>query len=526
MNRYPKWQMRQFSLVEDQVLAFEEQGWLHDPILYLLIKDTQLFVGWTIYLQHDLLEQLAGWQEAQVYLFKHDHLTESALKSFETQLINGFLAEGSYQIANRLLTHMRVQHDYYQAAYYRKDLFKEIWKLLLELGLVSLPLQEVRNQDAYKLSPYHDLSWDQLALEEEILKLREKKEKQLIFLKGEAGTGKSLLLSTLYTALTEKKEQVQLLVNHKEVAKTYQGLTQHIKTLAGQQVLSPEDFIKKGQSVPIILVDEGHLLWKRKEGSSQLEDLLEFCDCLICVFDPFQILHLASHSNLEDLIQELDPNLAIHDFELRDQMRMRSSQIVWNWVDALVKERRIEAIPLDQSGKNLFEFKIMKDATDLKGLIHYRDQHVGLSRMVASFDYEAGSLVDPDGLALPWAPMEAKETWAQQEDSLDQVGSIYNIQGFDLNYVGVVLGPSFSYDKEQDRLLIDSELFCDPQAFKGQQEASILDKERVILNSLNVLMKRGVKGLYVYAVDPTLRAHLLDLQEQAMLSRKHKEKIH
>ncbi|MDI5787683.1 DUF2075 domain-containing protein [Bacillus licheniformis] len=34
-------------------------------------------------------------------------------------------------------------------------------------------------------------------------------------------------------------------------------------------------------------------------------------------------------------------------------------------------------------------------------------------------------------------------------NSIKEVGSIYTVQGFDLNYVGVVLGPSVSYDEEK-----------------------------------------------------------------------------
>ncbi|MDI5787682.1 DUF2075 domain-containing protein [Bacillus licheniformis] len=30
-------------------------------------------------------------------------------------------------------------------------------------------------------------------------------------------------------------------------------------------------------------------------------------------------------------------------------------------------------------------------------------------------------------------------------------------------------------------------------------------KEQIILNSINVLMKRGIQGLYIYATDPKLK---------------------
>ncbi len=39
-------------------------------------------------------------------------------------------------------------------------------------------------------------------------------------------------------------------------------------------------------------------------------------------------------------------------------------------------------------------------------------------------------------------------------------------------------------------------------------------KEKIILNSVNILMKRAIKGLYIYAVNPNLRAKLLELQRE------------
>lgn len=34
-------------------------------------------------------------------------------------------------------------------------------------------------------------------------------------------------------------------------------------------------------------------------------------------------------------------------------------------------------------------------------------------------------------------------------------------------------------------------------------------KQKIIMNSINVLLTRGVRGLYVYAYDPELRERLL-----------------
>ncbi|MFR8313475.1 MAG: DNA/RNA helicase domain-containing protein [Ruminococcus sp.] len=38
-----------------------------------------------------------------------------------------------------------------------------------------------------------------------------------------------------------------------------------------------------------------------------------------------------------------------------------------------------------------------------------------------------------------------KLAWAEQKQTIGEVGSTFTIQGFDLNYAGVILGPSVKY---------------------------------------------------------------------------------
>ena len=517
MLRHPIWQVVELDLDEASLLAFPKEDWLHRPLLYILQSDKKIYIGWTFYLQHDLLAKLTEWQGGKLYVFFHDCLNESALKNFESLLLQAFLAEGDYQMTNLVTARNRFVYHYYQDKYYGKEVFDQLLKLLKEQGLLSHPMQELRNRDAYKLSPFHDLSWDQLALKEQVLvKLNQSDQanKKVIFLKGEAGTGKSLLLSALFATLLEEGRDVALLVNHQEVLKTYQVLQARLNSLQGAVITSPQDFIQKKLQSKILLVDEGHLLWAKSEGDSHLQQLLASCSSLLCVFDPFQILHTESYKSLEEILSNLDDQIHVSQLELRDQIRMRSSRLVWNWVDGLVKDKLIKDIPIDQAGKNLFEFKVMRDLAELRNLIHYRDKQVGLSRMVATLDLSDQEGAAPfDNLPLSWAPKTSKSTWAEDPASRDQVGSIYNIQGFDLNYAGVILGPTFDYDADKDQLILTGG--------EGQDKASC---DRVALNALNVLMKRGVKGLYVYAVNPALRQRLLDLQEEAILNRKEKSK--
>ena len=69
-----------------------------------------------------------------------------------------------------------------------------------------------------------------------------------------------------------------------------------------------------------------------------------------------------------------------------------------------------------------------------------------------------------------------------------------------------------------DELRIDPSQYKDTEAFRSRRDVSPEKnekmKEEIILNSLNILMKRGVRGLYIYPTDPKLSSRLLALAKE------------
>ena len=117
---------------------------------------------------------------------------------------------------------------------------------------------------------------------------------------------------------------------------------------------------------------------------------------------------------------------------------------------------------------------------------------------------------------MPWDQYNYTSTpWAEIPKSIDEVGSIYTCQGFDLNYVGLILGPPIYLDPKDHKIKVDLSKQTNTESIKRRKD--IQDPEefqrmqrQIILNSVNVLMKRGVYGTYIYANDPLLRKALLD----------------
>lgn len=89
----------------------------------------------------------------------------------------------------------------------------------------------------------------------------------------------------------------------------------------------------------------------------------------------------------------------------------------------------------------------------------------------------------------------------------------YTCQGFDLNYTGIILSPPITQIPGTNKLKVDPSKFTDIEAFKkrkdlfNDQELNEA-KKRLFMNMINVLLKRGVYGTYIYAHDPLLRQTL------------------
>ncbi len=122
-------------------------------------------------------------------------------------------------------------------------------------------------------------------------------------------------------------------------------------------------------------------------------------------------------------------------------------------------------------------------------------------------------LVLPWNLQLPVERTEKNKAWAEQKQTINEVGSTFTIQGFDLNIAGVIIGPSVKY--RNGKIVFDSSESKNIKATQRRkiENGEMLDVSDYLLkNELNVLLTRGVNGLYIYAVDKELRMALSKAQ--------------
>ena len=473
----------------------------------------------------------------------HKHFNKSFTLDVENRLIEYIMSARNLKMIHN--GRSNPQNKYYPDKDFR-PVFKNIWRRLQKCQSDLFPPEsEILDSALFKASPLKRLSDAQLKTKDYIIDrvfsaLSNSLDGQLIFVQGEAGTGKTVLTTSTFYELVMLSEDddlhldCHLLVNHEQQLTVYSQMAEKLD-LGKDRVSKPSTFIHRHSpeaKVDVCLVDEGHLLLTQGNqgysGNNQLKDIMARARVTVVMFDEYQILNTEEYWE-DDLLQSYK-NLAITQqnyFVLDYQFRMRCAESTSEWISHFVLERRIDFLPYDVNG---YEVKSFDNVEEMYFAIRKKAKNKDseLSRIVATYDWDYIQNKRPQGKrywqvevgewSLPWNYELAKInpgkykygknklSWAEQAHTIDEVGSTFSIQGFDLSYVGVILGPSVKY--------IDGKIEFIPSESKNKkatQNRSLstgqMQKfgEIFIRNEVKVLLTRGVKGLYIYACDKSLR---------------------
>ena len=140
-----------------------------------------------------------------------------------------------------------------------------------------------------------------------------------------------------------------------------------------------------------------------------------------------------------------------------------------------------------------------------------KDNQYGLARMVSGYAWEWQSKNNPDKFDIEIGDVKLKwnsttQNWVNSPNAVNEVGCIHTVQGYDLNYAGVIIGPELSFDPIKKDFLIKAEHYRDKNGKRGVEDFEEL--KRYIINIYKTLLTRSIKGTYVYVVDRELRRYL------------------
>lgn len=484
-----------------------------------------------------------------LFVIGHKHFNKSLTLDIENKLINYI-----YSMDNIRKVHNsrgNPQNEYYPQEEF-SEIFNKIWRCLHKKNQdLFLPESQITNSAIYKASPLHNLTQEQLGAKNSIISrvvdaVSNNKTNQLVFVIGEAGTGKTVLMSSTFYELLLRQEELfgknkklkcSLLVNHDEQLTVYKEIAKRLNLTEefGDEIVSkPTHFINSHSPddlMDVVFVDEGHLLLTRGKqsyrGNNHLEDIMKRSRVTVLVFDENQILTAEQFWEEHLLILKMDISFRQNNLiKLNKQMRMQCNEKTQKFIDNLTLNQRIIKLPHDDK----YDIEVFDSPKDLFKKIKEKSKRkkTKLSRMLATYDWEYNKSSHPangdkywgvkiDNFFMPWNRelsrfLTRKEkydqktkAWAEQEQTINEIGSTFTIQGFDLNYAGVIIGPSVKY--KNGKIVFDPSKSKNLGAISKRTLSDGTKKdfsETLLKHELRVLLTRGVNGLYLYACDKEL----------------------
>ena len=496
----------------------------------------------------------------KMFVIGHNHFNKSLTLDIENRLM---LYLSSVTNVIRVQNRKENPQNEYYTSHELDSIFSKIWRSLNRKNEYLFPAESiVRNSAIFKSSPFHKLTNEQLKAKNEIIfkitsALSKNEFGTLILVKGEAGAGKTVLMSSLIddllnsddTDFIRENNVINLVVNHDDQLSVYKEIEKKLEWKSGSTLdvaMKPTQFLnalkKQDVDAGIVVIDEGHLLLTAKnqayQGGNHLKDILSKSKVVVLVYDDNQIMN-KSQIWVDDsfLTLQHQARLSGNLIELNNQMRIKASESTISWIRNIIDKREITKLKED----NNYDIQIFNSPKELQDAIKLKDEnrHLGISRLIATYDWEYSSQSKPvekykdsykyrykdeyknywcveiDGWLCPWNRelsrdrKNSKLSWIEQPQTIDEVGSTFTVQGFDLNYAGVIIGPSVKY--RDGKIKFDISASKNKGAVQNRKLENGEMKnfgEDLLKNELNVLLTRGVNGLYIYAVDEELQAAL------------------
>ncbi|GAB3135676.1 DUF2075 domain-containing protein [Marisediminicola antarctica] len=489
---------------------------------------------------------------------------KSVCLDLESYLIRMLAGDGSYRVLNR--NDGITEADYYDRDRYRET-FREVFDELARDGVFTRSIPEIENSDLFKLSPFKALTQDQAVAVEGILEglfedLAADTDSTIV-VQGDPGTGKTviaiylikLLVDIANTAPAEDRDsdtmfsdffaegfrelltgiRVGLVVPQQSLRESIKKVFRKTPGLHPEMVMTAFDVGMADEHFDLLVVDESHRLNQRANQPSGVQNK-KFRDITEKIFgwddttktqldwirakSKHQIFLLDAAQSVRpaDVPPELLRELVLgarsteRHYPLVSQMRVQAGADYVGYVRGMLGGQPVT--PQDFEG---YDFRLFDSLAEMREEIRRKDAGSGLSRLLAGFAWpwktktdKSAYDIEVDGCQLRWN--STQRDWIASAKSLDEVGSIHTVQGYDLNYAGVVIGPDLRYDAVAGKLFVDRGSYFDAKGKENNRVSGKVysddDLLRFITNIYAVLLTRGIRGTYVYVCDPGLRAHL------------------
>lgn len=422
--------------------------------------------------------------------------------------------------------------------------------------LLDMVDRAVQGNHEWQLLDEQLLAFNQIISVVEEAKNKKSASRHLMVVRGGPGTGKSVLALQLLAYGARNHWRVAHATGSKAFQTVLQAKTQHfaaefLKRLHNVRFRSDvpvkeifttfRDIARLGTSgrqLDVVIGDEGHRLWdfRRNVRTYRPESDVPMIEEMVAA-SPVTVIFLDDHQGVRaneigstSYLKQHSERLGLEStlIDLNIQFRCAGSTSYLNWVDSCLGYASTASTAWISD--NAYEFAVYNSVAQMEEDLLERSTSGDHCRMVAGFCWRwsepraDGSLVsdisDPRfaNWAAPWiqkGDRYAEPTqhryfrWATDDSCFKQVGSVYSVQGFEFDYVGVIFG--------DDLVIRDGRWTANLKRNKDRQFQDDLRRRRdlgedvdegaQLRNIYRVLMTRGMKGTFVHFLDEETRSH-------------------
>ena len=379
---------------------------------------------------------------------------------------------------------------------------------------------------------------DQKLVYEEALELTAKatsNKKKVLIIRGGPGTGKSVVAINLLAEITKRGLLAQYVSKNAAPREVYQAklVGSFKKTVVSNLFRGSGGFVNTKQNTfDTLIVDEAHRLNEKSGlygnlGINQIKELISSARCSIFFIDEDQRVTLNDIGTVEEIRKWAEREDAeIVEMELQSQFRCNGADGYIAWLDDVLQIRKTANTTLKDIN---YEFKVFSSPSELRDAILDRNRINNRSRMVAGYCWEWNSkknkesydVIIPEGdFRMKWNLTTDGSLWIISKESVNEIGCIHTCQGLEVDYIGVIVGPDLSMDKEEvltnpakraksDRTVKGYKKFMEKHPQEAKQRL-----QSIIKNTYRTLMSRGMKGCYVYFVDKEMEKYFISRLSQ------------
>ena len=492
----------------------------------------------------------------QVIVIFSVHFNRSALDDVESQLITYFTADNSKKagtvsfdnddVINR--TGGNSVNEYVGRENIVSDVILPLWeKELYPRGWVTTPtLDELRTKELVKYSPIKQLTAEQGQLITEIINNPDRN----YVINGDAGTGKTVLLTHLVANILKDRPEAKIGV---VVQPNWEKTGLNIFKVYGMNsnylsITTTTKIITENKRYDVIIVDESHKLSRRygkqhpsfgqvyniqgfEDCNSHLEILQKMGQQIILMYDVLQSIRPANITR--EMFQRLTDGYEkkfLHT-QFRIQAPKGKNYTSDDYVNGikylLYKDTKLLSSELtnynpnfnrevfnDKSPDAYFGYVTGKPMHQLIEWIeedrNFNAEHINrvLSGMFCCATVDKWSIAHgkdssithfhEDELNRRWN--STQENWINinDADAEEQIGSVFAVQGIDLNKVGVMIGPDIQVNTDgMLEAVPDSHINTNNKFSVEEMKDSDNQFEFTlyILNQYYVLLTRGIDGI-------------------------------